>query len=747
METKTLMSHDIAKTLENFPIEYAEVKPLCEKILSYYPNADIEPVKKAYLFSKKAHEGQFRRSGEPYISHPVGVSEILAELRLDLPTIITGLLHDTVEDTVVTLKDVSDEFGPVVADLVDGVTKITQLSFKNTHEKQSENVRKMIVAMGKDVRVILVKLADRLHNMRTLGSMKYEKQMRIGQETLDIYAPLASRLGISSIKMELEDLGFRYTQPDRYYELVQKVSKKKKEREKYIEEVKKILEAELNGRFGHSFEIQGRPKHFYSIYKKMTASNLDYEQVYDLLAFRVIVDSVQHCYEVLGNIHTLWKPVPGRFKDYIAIPKANNYQSLHTTVMGPGGERIEIQIRTNDMHLVAEQGIAAHWKYKNQGKVDVKLEEQMEWLQELVNTHQQSSSSGEFLENIKTDLFDTQIYVFTPKGEVKEFREGATPIDFAYEVHTDVGNSCVAARINGKMVPLKTKLKSGDTVEVMTSKNKTPSKDWLKYCVTSKAKSRIRAFVQEEERKRAREIGADLLEKEFRKYGMSVSKKLTDNIVLENDEIRKFGANDLEDLYVRIGYGKVLPKQVVRALEPEAKTIDEKKTEESFISKAYKSAVQRKKKARSIISVDGMDDILVRFAKCCGPIPGDPIKGFISRGRGISIHKADCEKVFAIDHDREVDVEWTVKSAPEGVERNVRIRVVAQDVPGLLRLMSEAFASLGINIHNAQIRTTKDRKAVCLFDVAVKDTTQLNQAIQNLSKIKGILGVTRVTQI
>jgi len=741
------MSNGITPQKLEFSKDLLEIKPLCEKILSYYANADIDLIKKAYLFSKKAHEGQFRRSGEPYISHPVGVSEILADLRLDLPTIMTGLLHDTVEDTDVTLEDILREFGPVVKDLVDGVTKITQLSFKNTHDKQSENVRKMIVAMGKDVRVILVKLADRLHNMRTLGHMAYEKQLRIGQETLDIYAPLASRLGISSIKVELEDLAFRYTEPDRFYELVQKVAKKKKEREKYIEEVMKILNDEMGKRFKNNFKLQGRPKHLYSIHKKMAASNLDYEQVYDVLAFRILVSSIPQCYEVLGHIHTLWKPVPGRFKDYIAIPKANNYQSLHTTVIGPGAERIEIQIRTEEMNLIAESGIAAHWKYKNSGKVDIKLEEQMEWLQELISLHQQSGSSGEFLENIKTDLFDSHIYVFTPKGDVREFREGATPIDFAYAIHTDVGNNCVAARINGKMVPLRTRMKSGDTVEVMTSKNKTPSKDWLKYCVTSKAKSRIRAFIQEEERKRAREIGADLLEKEMRKYGMSAQKMLNDELIMENEELRKSGANDLEDLYVRVGYGKVLPKQVILALSPEAIEPEDSKKEESFLSKAYKSAVQRKKKSRSIISVDGMDDILVRFAKCCSPIPGDPIKGFISRGRGITIHKSDCEKIFAIDHDRSVEVEWTVKSAPEGVERIVRLRVVAQDIPGLLKLMSETFSSLGINIFNAQIRTTKDRKAVCMFDVAVKDTSHLNKAIQNLSKIKGIMGVTRMTQV
>ena len=627
------------------------------------------------------------------------------------------------------------------------MTKITQLNFRNTHEQQSENVRKMIVAMGKDVRVILVKLADRLHNMRTLGSMPYEKQLRIGQETFDIYAPLASRLGISSIKMELEDLSFRYTQPDRYYELVQKVAKKKKEREKYIEEVKSLLIKELSSRFKGELDIQGRPKHFYSIHKKMAISNLEYEQVYDLLAFRILTENLNHCYEILGHIHSLFKPVPGRFKDYIAIPKANNYQSLHTTVIGPQAERIEIQIRTRNMHLVAEKGIAAHWKYKTEGKVDINGQEQMAWLRELVSLHQQSASSSEFLENVKTDLFGSHIYVFTPQGQVREFREGATPIDFAYGIHTDVGNSCVAARINGKIVPLRHKMKNGDRVEILTSKNKTPSRDWLKHCVTSKAKSRIRAFIQGEERKRAREIGVDLLEKEFRKYGMVASKKLNNHVVMDNEALRRSGANDLDDLYVRVGYGKVLPRSVVLALEPQAQTLDEQKTNESFLSKAYKSAVQRKKKARSIISVDGMDDILVRFAKCCNPIPGDSIRGFISRGRGITIHKADCEKVFAIDTTREVEVEWTVKSAPDGVERIVRLRVVAHNRPGLLKLMSDVFASLGINIFNAQIRATKDDKAVSMFDVAVKDTSHLTKAIQNLSKIKGILGVTRMTQV
>lgn len=734
--------------MQNHQSDLTEIDSLCNKIKSYYPSADLELVRKAYSFSKNAHEGQFRRSGEAYIFHPIGVAEILADLRLDLATIITGLLHDTVEDTKVTLIQIEKEFGPTIAQLVDGVTKISQMSFKNTHEKQGENVRKLIVAMGKDVRVTLVKLADRLHNMRTLNHMPYEKQMRIGQETLDIYAPLASRLGINSVKIELEDLAFRYSNPEMYYSLAQKVTKKKVEREKYIEDVKQTLTNELDKHIKSNFRVQGRPKHLYSIYKKMAMSGVDYEHVYDVLAFRVIVDTIPHCYEVLGHVHGMWKPIPGRFKDYIAMPKVNSYRSLHTSVVGPGAERIEIQIRTEEMHLIAERGIAAHWQYKEGGKVSEATNQHMAWLQDLVNQHQTSSNSGEFLENIKTDLTEAQIYVFTPKGDVRELPDKATPIDFAYAIHTDVGSHTVAARVNGKMVPLRTPLKNGDTVEIMTSKTRSPSKDWLKFCVTSKAKSRIRAFIQNEERKKALEIGRELLEKEFRKHGYNLQKTLKPEMVLQNEELRKTGANDLDDLYVRVGYGKMLPRQVFDALHLNDKieVVEEKK--DSFLQKVYKSAVQKeKKKSRSLISVDGMDDILVRFGKCCSPIPGDPIRGFISRGRGITIHKSDCQKVFSFDKDREVEVDWNVTSAPEGVERTVRIRVISNDSPGLLKAMSEAFASLGMNIFNAQVRVTKDMKAVCLFDVAVRDTAQLNVAIQNLQKIKGILGVTRVTQV
>jgi len=733
--------------MQNNELDFGEIENLNTKIKSYFPTADLEFIKKAFVFSKKAHQGQFRRSGEAYIFHPIGVAEILADLRLDLPTIATGLLHDTVEDTGVTLEQIETEFGPVVRQLVDGVTKISQMSFKNTHEKQGENVRKMIVAMGKDVRVILVKLADRLHNMRTLNHMSYDKQIRIGQETLDIYAPLASRLGINSVKIELEDLAFRYSNPEAYYDLAQKVTKKKKEREKYIDEVKMSLSEELSKHMKEVFRVQGRPKHLYSIYKKMSTSGIDYEHVYDVLAFRVIVDTIPHCYEVLGHVHAMWKPIPGRFKDYIAMPKANNYRSLHTSVIGPGGERIEIQIRTEDMHLVAEKGIAAHWQYKEAAKPTIETVNQMSWLQDLVSQHQNSSDSGEFLENIKTELGDAQIYVFTPKGDVRELPEGATSIDFAFAIHTDVGSHVVAARVNGKMVPLKTPLKNGDSVEVITSKTRTPSKDWLKFCVTSKAKNKIRAYIQVEERKKALQIGEELLEKEFRKHGYNLLKTLKSDMIMQIEELRKTGANDLQDLFVRVGHGKMTPKQVFRSLKLDEveKPVDDK---ESFLQKVYKSAVQKeKKKSRSLITVDGMDDILVRFGRCCNPIPGDPIRGFISRGRGITIHKSDCQKIFSFDHSREVDVDWTANTTPDGVSRIVRIRVISNDTPGLLKSMSEAFASLGMNIHNAQVRVMKDMRAVCLFDVTVKDTKQLNDAIHALQKIKGILGVSRVTQI
>jgi len=724
------------------------LEELCAKIQGYFPGADLSLIEKAYAFSEKAHAGQIRRSGEPYFSHPVGVAAILADLHLDLACIATGLLHDTVEDTQATLADIEREFGKTVAELVDGVTKISKMKFRNTHEKQGENIRKMIVAMGKDVRVVLVKLADRLHNMRTLNHMAPDKQARIAQETLDIYAPLAGRLGIMSLKVELEDLSFRYSKPDGYYQLAQKIAMKKKERERYIEETKRFLTNELTARTRAKFEVYGRPKHLYSIYKKMQARALDYEQIYDVLAFRVIVGTVSECYEVLGHVHALWKPIPGRFKDFIAMPKVNNYQSLHTTVIGPGAERIEIQIRTKEMHLIAEKGIAAHWKYKEGGKAPVGTEQKIEWLRDLVSLHQQVRNPDEFLETVKTDLWEAEIYVFTPNGDVRELPDGATPVDFAYSVHTDVGNHCAAARVNGKLVPLRTRLRSGDTIEVITKPDQKPSKDWLKFCVTNRAKAKIRSFVKEEQRRRAIELGREILEKDFRKFGHNLQKALKDSPEVK-EKLQALGANEPDDLYAHVGHGKLISKEIIEKFFPGSKPVDEEKKSilPSFMQRVVQSAANKTRRTKSIIRVDGMDDMLVRFGKCCNPIPGDPITGFISRGRGITIHKADCERAFEVEDARRIDVEWTVNSAPEGVERTVRVRVVSQDVPGLLKSMSEAFAARNINIHNAQIRTTKDKKAICIFDVAVRDTSQLSQVMQDLQKINGIIGVTRVAHV
>ncbi len=719
------------------------LEDLLERVKAYDPSADLGLIERAYTFSEKAHEGQFRRSGEPYVTHPLGVAAILADLRLDPATVITGLLHDTVEDTKATLPDIEREFGKAVAELVDGVTKISRMTFRNTHEKQGENIRKMIVAMGKDVRVVLVKLADRLHNMRSLSHMPYEKQLRIAQETLDIYAPLAGRLGIMSIKIELEDLSLRFSKPDMYYQLASQVAKKKTEREKYIEEVKRLLSNELSARTKIKFDIYGRPKHLYSIYKKMQARQLDYDQIHDLLAFRVVVGSIGECYEVLGHVHSLWKPVPGRFKDFIAMPKVNNYQSLHTTVIGPGAERIEIQIRTNDMHMVAERGIAAHWKYKEGGK-QLSSDQKFDWLRDLVSLHQQVRNADEFLETVKTDLFDREIYVFTPKGDVRELPDGATPIDFAYAVHTDVGHHCSGARINGRIVPLKTRLRNGDTIEVMTNPNQTPSKDWLKNCVTTRAKSKIRWFVTNEERKRAMELGLDLLEKEFAKFKVPKDRYLRPSSELDRVN-RHFKTHDLDDLHVQIGYGKLTATEVLQQFVPDLKVqapVEEEKPK-SFLEKVFSNAGKKPSKSKSIIKVDGMDDLLVRFARCCNPIPGDPISGFITRGRGITIHRSDCEKAFEVDNDRQIDVEWTVDTTPEGMSRNVRLRVISQDIPGLLKSMSEAFASRSANILNVQARTTKDRKAVCQFEIAVRDTNHLTQVIADLQKIPGIIAVER----
>lgn len=733
-----------ADRLSSKPLRTLE--DLQQKVLAYHPAAELKLLEKAYLFSESAHEGQIRRSGEPYISHPLAVAGILADLRLDLDSIMTGLLHDTVEDTHATTEEIRKNFGDTVAALVDGVTKISKMNFRTSTERQGENIRKMIVAMGKDVRVILVKLADRLHNMRTLHHMPYEKQSRIAQETLEIYCPLAGRMGISSLKIELEDLSFRYLRPDMYYQLVQKVETKEKDQQHYINDVRKQVTNILEKAEFKNFEIQGRSKHLWSIYRKMQSRNIDYEQVYDVLAFRIIVENLSECYEALGHIHALWKPIPGRFKDFIAMPKANDYQSLHTTVFGPGSERIEIQIRTTEMHLIAERGVAAHWRYKERGRAAEDTVKQMNWLRELVEWNQKVRNPEEFLDTVKTDLFESEIYVFTPKGDVREFPDGATPIDFAYAVHTDVGNTCTGARVNGKMVPLKYNLQNGDTVEVTTSKTQVPSKDWLKFCVTNKAKSKIRAYVKEEQRKRSLILGKELLEREFRKHGAASARYLKGEAF--DKLLKDFGLHSEEEMFVRLGYGRLEVKTAVERLAPEILNKPEvapSSDEPSFMQKVFKSATQKLKKKGSLISVSGMDDVLVHYAKCCNPIPGDAIIGFITRGRGITVHRTDCSRGFEFDQSRRVDVEWNSQTAGDGHERVVKIRVVSQDMPGLLKSMSEAFSTQGININNASVRVTKDKKAVCIFEASVKNTSQLTQVILDIQKIRGVIGVNRLS--
>jgi guanosine-3',5'-bis(diphosphate) 3'-pyrophosphohydrolase len=723
---------------KNSPVEAFEKLKI--KISSYFPQADFNSLDKAYHFSSKSHEGQLRRSGDPYILHPVGVASVLAEMHLDMDTIITGLLHDTVEDTVATLVDIEKLFGPTIAKLVDGVTKISQMSFRNTHEKQSENIRKMIIAMGRDIRVVLVKLADRLHNMRTLNHMPLDRQISIAQETLDIYAPLANRLGISWVKMELEDLSLRYLKPEIYYKLSQRVAKKKKEREKYISDVISLISKELK-KEGIDGEVSGRSKHFFSIYKKMEASNIDYDQVFDILAFRVLVGTLVQCYEVLGVVHNIWKPIPGRFKDFVAMPKGNNYQSLHTTVIGPGGERIEIQIRTQEMHLTAERGIAAHWKYKEGGGVDKETEKKFEWLHQLLGWHQQLKDPSEFLETIKTDLFTDDIYVFTPRGDVMEFPFGSTPLDFAYSVHTDVGNHCVAAKANGKIVPLKYKMRNGDSMEIVTSPHQKPTKDWLKITQTSRAKNKIRAQIKSEERARAITLGKEMLEKKFKRYDLNFE-KLVKTQVLEK-LLKDLYLGELNDIFVQVGYGKLSPVKVIEFVAPEKITSvgDLPAEPDTFLKKVFKSAMEKSAKSRSSIKIHGMNDILVRFGKCCSPIPGDPVVGFITRGRGITVHLAECPKVYDMDQERRVDVEWNLQAESQ---RNAKIRIICVDSTGLLQKMSEAFTGQGANISSAQIRSTKDNKAVSLFEIQVKDISHLNKIMKSLESVKGVISVERM---
>lgn len=707
------------------------------EVKQYNPQADLSLIEKAYHFSKKVHEGQMRASGDPYLIHPVEVALILTQMKLDVPSIVAGLLHDTVEDTLTSLDEIKSNFGLEIASLVDGVTKLGKIKFASSEEKQAENFRKMIMAMSKDIRVLLIKLADRLNNMRTLQHLSEARRVKIAKETLDIYAPLANRLGIQWMKIELEDLSFKYLKPEVCREIDEKMVRIKQESENYIQSVIADLSPKLN-EYNIPHQIYGRLKHHYSVYRKMEGQNISFEQVHDLIAFRIIVNNIRECYTALGIIHELWTPIPGRFKDYIAMPKANNYQSLHTTVICLEGERAEFQIRTQKMHEIAEKGIAAHWNYKEDGSIDETEKEKFQWVRDLLNWQQELKDPAEFLDTIKLDLFATDVYVFTPNGDVRELPHGSTPIDFAYAIHSDVGNHCVGARVNERIVPLNYRLRSGDSVEILTQPHHKPSKDWLKFAVTSRAKSKIRSVIKHEQRERSILIGKDLIEKEFERYSLSPSKYLKSDLL--DRVLNDMGYQSYETLAMSVGYGKISPITFVSKLVPKEKLLEKQAPQkpETVISKIFNKVKER---GRSIVKVGGIDDIMVTLGRCCSPLPGDSIVGFITRGRGVTIHGADCPKVMETDPERRVDVEWDEKSE---ATHHAKLKVVSSDRPGLLASMSKVISNEGVNISQASIRTTNDQKAVNIFEVEIKNTGQLRGVMRALEKLGGIINVERI---
>lgn len=712
---------------------------IIDNLASYHTSANVALIQRAYMYSAKVHAGQVRKSGEPYLIHPLEVAYLLTRLRLDEASIATGLLHDTVEDTLTSLDDIRQMFGNEVVLLVDGITKLSQINFDTDEHKQAENFRKMLVAMAKDIRVILVKLADRLHNMRTLEHLPANKQRRIAQETIDIYAPLANRLGIHWIKGELEDLAFSYLHPEDYKSLELRMQQVTTARDDYVKEVVTTLQSMLED-VGVKSEVYGRPKHLYGIHRKMILRHIEFEQVYDVIAFRVIVDTVGQCYEVLGHVHALWHPIPGRFKDYIAMPKPNNYQSLHTSVIGPRAERIEIQIRTQNMHRIAEEGIAAHWQYKEKDagkneKLGVKGKQQYAWLRQLLEWQKDLKDPREFLDVVKYDLFTDEVFVFTPKGEVISLKRGSTPIDFAFAIHTQVGTHCSGAKVNGRMVPLRYELNNGDIVEIITHAQQRPSKDWLAFVRTGRAKAKIRSLVRSEERARSEVIGKELLEREFKKRGLSFQRAVKEGRL---QEIAAHGKHhSLEGLFVALGYGHTTAAQIVDKLVPE-KQKEPLTDKPTSILQIFKRSNRR---SSGGVMVQGLDDVLVRFAKCCTPLPGESIIGFITRGRGIAVHSSRCTRAIDMDPARRIEVSW---DTDEHFVRSVAIRVVTSDRQGLLATMTQILSDNGVNISLANCRVTGEDRAVHTFEIFVKDIEQLRKVVAQFKSIRGVLGVERL---
>jgi GTP pyrophosphokinase len=710
-----------------------QLQTLIDEIPKYQPGADLDLLARAYRFSADCHQGQQRASGEPYLSHPLEVANLLVNFKMDVTTVTAGLLHDVLEDTSATKTDLEREFGKEIAELVDGVTKLSKLAFSSREERQAENFRKMLVAMARDLRVLMIKLADRLHNMRTLQYLPSDKGRKIAQETLDIYAPLAHRLGMAKVKAELEDLALRTLHAEAYVDLQRRVAKRRLEREADINHVIAILGRKLS-EVGIEAQIRGRPKHFYSIWKKMHDQGREFDEIYDLTAVRVITNSVRDCYGSLGVIHSQWRPVPGRFKDFIAMTKVNMYQSLHTTVIGPKGDPVEIQIRTWDMHKIAEEGIAAHWLYKEKKAGKDKLDESLLWLRQLLETQQDLKDPREFLDTVRVDLFPDEVYVFTPKGDVKALPENATPIDFAFAVHTKVGEHCVGAKVNGKLVPLRTTLRQGDIVEIVTSPNQHPSRDWLKIVRSTRARSKINQWLKVQERARSIELGRELFDREARKFRVSPT------ALLDGDETRKVAAEmgfpGVDDMLAAIGYGKASVHQILGKLQPTAAL--------EAPEKPRTTARQKADAEPQSVRIRGVEDLLVRFARCCNPLPGDTIVGFITRGRGLTVHTRDCLTVAksVLDRERLINVEW---DAAEPAKRPVRIAVyIGKDRPGLLSEITGAISSENGNITKAEVTVTDDRKGINNFVVEVSDLQQLQGIMTKIREVPDVINVERV---